>query len=342
MLRLLLFPFALLFDVVTSLRNSLYDKGYKPTAQFDLPVIGVGNLAVGGTGKTPMIEYLIRLLYHDFKVATLSRGYGRVTKGIHIANANDSASSIGDEPFQLYRKFDNNITVCVGEERALAIPFIIDHAEDTEIILLDDAFQHRKVKPSFQILLTDYHNLFYKDMLLPAGRLRESSRGLSRSDVIVVTKCPPDIKEEDMMEIDKSVRQHADKPLFFSVITYGNPVALDHNKPTKERVVLVSGIANHKPVETYTNSHYKLMHHFAFPDHHRYTEKDLITICAMAKKEDAVVITTEKDAVKIQSPAFNKYLNEIPFFYLPIKTEFLKNGKDFDEMVLNAIRRHAS
>ena len=190
LLRILLFPFSWLYYLITQIRNRLYDRGLKPSVKFELPVICVGNLTVGGTGKTPMIEHLIRLLQNRFKVATLSRGYGRATKGIRIAGPSENASTIGDEPFQFYTKFGKRITVAVGEERALAIPTILQECSDTQIILLDDGFQHRKVSPGFSILLTDYHRPFYNDFLLPSGRLRESRWGAERADVIVVTKCP--------------------------------------------------------------------------------------------------------------------------------------------------------
>lgn len=342
MFRFLLFPFAVLFDLATSVRNTLYERGYKPSASFNLPVIGVGNLAVGGTGKTPMIEYLIRLLSKHYKIATLSRGYGRETRGIRMAGNTDSAATIGDEPFQLYRKYSDNIKVCVGEERALAIPFIIDQAEDTEVILLDDSFQHRKVKPSFQIVLTDYNNLFVNDWLMPVGRLRESRRGIDRADVVVVTKCPPEISNDEMLDIEKSIRQYTNKPVFFSVIQYGYPVAINSYSKMEERVILVTGIANHKPIEDYVAKHFKLIHHFSFPDHHSYTDDDLKKITAFAGKENAVVLTTEKDAAKLDSPPFAYLYDYIPFFYLPIQSEFLKNGKDFDEMVLNLVKHHVS
>jgi tetraacyldisaccharide 4'-kinase len=337
-LKLLLFPFAVLYDAVTTIRNMLYNRGYKPVASFEIPVISIGNLAVGGTGKTPMVEYLVRLFTPQYKVATLSRGYGRKTKGFRIAGPGDNATTIGDEPYQLYRKFDGKVTVSVGEERAIAIPYLLNESPDTQIVLLDDAFQHRPVKPAFQLLLTDYSNLFYQDMLLPAGRLRESSRGASRADIIVVTKCPPTLKEGEMMDIEGLIRDYADKPIFFSTIRYGTPIAMGHAKPLNQRVVLLSGIANHKPIEEYLRLHYQILKHFAFPDHHSYTTNDLDKVVDFAKKENAVVFTTEKDAVKLDSEAFRKMLQGTPFFYLPIETEFLKNGKEFDEVLLNTVK----
>lgn len=336
----LLFPFAVLFDVVTSVRNRLYDRGIKPSASFDVPVIGVGNLAVGGTGKTPMVEYLIRLLSAEKKVATLSRGYGRSTKGIRIAGEGDSPSTLGDEPYQIYRKFRDKVIVSVGEERALAIPYVLHEHPDVDIILLDDAFQHRRVKPSFQILLTDYNNLFLNDYLLPAGRLRESARGASRADTVVVTKCPPHISDDEMIAIEGRIRKYFDKAVFFSGIAYGNLLPVTEASAYKpEKVVLVSGIANPAPLEEYFRHNHQLVKHLRFGDHHRYTPKDVKSICEVARAEGAAVVATEKDIVKLSGNAFAEA--SVGLYYLPIEIEFLKDGKEFDEMVLNAVRSHA-
>lgn len=340
MLRVLLFPFAVLFDIVSSIRNRLYDQGLKPSASFDLPVIGVGNLAVGGTGKTPMVEHLIRLLKTTFKVATLSRGYGRITRGIRIANDNDTALTLGDEPLQFYKKFLHEIVVAVGEERALAIPYILDQHPGTEIILMDDAYQHRKVIPGFQILLSDYNNLFYDDFLLPAGRLRESKRGINRADAIVVTKCPAEISEEERMHIESHIRPYSHKPVFFTTTRYGAMIPFGTTSALPGNTfVLVSGIAGHKPLEGYVSNHYTLLRHFVFNDHHRYSLQDVKAFCEFAAKHSAGILTTEKDAVKLQTQKFSALLSDIPFFYLPIEMEFLKSGKDFDEMILNAVNR---
>ena len=338
-LAFLLFPFSVLYSLVTGIRNRLYDQGYKPAASFEVPIISVGNLAVGGTGKTPLIEHLIRLLKPNYKIATLSRGYKRTTKGIRIARHGDNASTIGDEPFQFYKKFKGEIPVVVGEERALAIPVLMDEHPETEIILLDDAFQHRQVRPAFQILLTDYNHPFYKDFLLPAGRLRESRKGASRADAIVVAKCPDEISIDEMMDIEGTIRKYSDKPVFFTKVRYGDLVAFGRRQDSlPDNVILVSGLANAKPLENYVALTYKLLHHFDFPDHHQYSENELEKISALAKKNNAVVITSEKDAVKIDDRRFQTILGETPFFYVPIEIEFLKIGKDFDEMVLNAVK----
>jgi len=336
----LLFPFAVLYDAITSVRNRLYDTGVKPVARFDVPIISVGNLSVGGTGKSPMIEYLIRLLSPEWKVATLSRGYGRKTKGIRIASNDDNAATLGDEPFQFYQKFKGRVVVSVGEERALAVPYLMDEHPEVGVVLLDDAFQHRRVKPSFQILLTDFNRLFVKDYLLPAGRLRESKRGASRADAIVVTKCPPHMTEDDMIAIEGAIRKYSSKAVFFTRICYGNMLSITASAPYKPRkVILVSGIANPKPLEEYVRTNYDLQQHISFADHHVYSTADLKKICHAAARANAVVVTTEKDMVKMDPDIFRK--EGVALHYLPIEIEFLKNGKEFDEMVLNAVRSHA-
>ncbi len=336
----LLFPFSILYDAITSIRNRLYNTGVKPVARFDVPVLSVGNLSVGGTGKTPMIEYLIRLLSSDYKVATLSRGYGRKTRGLRIAAAGDNASTIGDEPFQFFRKFGDKVAVAVGEDRAFAIPHILQERPQTDLLLLDDAFQHRRVLPSFQILLTDYHNMFISDYLLPAGRLRESKRGADRADVVLVTKCPGTMTDDEMIAIESSIRRYTKKPVFFTRIGYGNVLPATDTAPYKfEKVVVVSGIANSTPLIEYLKRHYEVVRHFDFRDHHVYSEQDLQEICSASARSGAVVVTTEKDVVKMDPKIFRG--GGVSLYYLPIEVEFVKNGKEFDEMVLNAARTHA-
>jgi tetraacyldisaccharide 4'-kinase len=335
----LLFPFSVLFGAVASLRNHLYDIGFRPSVRFEVPVISVGNLSVGGTGKTPMIEYLIRLFSIEYHIATLSRGYGRRTKGIRIAGDSDNAATIGDEPLQFYRKFKDKAVVAVGEERVFAIPHILDQYPDTDLILLDDAFQHRRVQPCFQILLTDFNNLFIKDYLLPAGRLREPRTGASRADVIIVTKCPSNITDDEMISIESSIRAYNKKAVFFTKISYGTILPVSGFSPYKpEKIILVTGIANPAPMEKYLRNNFALVKHFSFADHHVYSQNDLISICQAASRAEACVVTTEKDVVKMDGKIFENA--SVPLHYLPIEIEFLKNGKEFDEMVLNAARTY--
>ncbi|HEY0653825.1 MAG TPA: tetraacyldisaccharide 4'-kinase [Chryseosolibacter sp.] len=334
----ILFPFAVVYDAVTSVRNRLYDLSIRPSASFDIPVISVGNLAVGGTGKTPMVEHLIRLLGSSRNVATLSRGYKRKTKGFRIAGAGDSAETIGDEPFQFYSKFRHNVKVTVGEERALAITNILQEFPEVDTIILDDAFQHRRVKPTFQILLTVYGNLFFDDWLLPAGRLRESKAGAKRADVVVVTKCPEHLSEDEMIAIESKIHNYTGKPVFFTTIHYGAPEPFGKtNAPADNKVVLVTGLSNANSLKQYVEQNFKLVQHFEYSDHHYYTTGEVDQIAALAKREGAYVITSEKDAAKLKGKPFESHLGDVAWFYIPIEIGFLKSGEDFDAMVLNAV-----
>ncbi len=336
-LKFLLLPFAMLYDVVMNIRNRLYDMKLKPSTSFDIPVIGVGNLAVGGTGKTPMTEYLIRLLSPKYKVVTLSRGYGRKTKGFRIAGEHDSASTVGDEPFQIYKKFFPAIDVTVGEERALAIPTILQELEKSEVVVMDDAFQHRSVIPGLSILLTEYHRPFFNDHVLPYGRLREGPEGANRADAIVVTKCPGHLEEEEMMSVEHAIRKYSMKPIFFSKIRYGEPIPFGN--PTKKfssHVILMTGIANAHILEEYVKKHFILVKHFSFRDHYVFSASDLQDVEHILHKtagEQISILTTEKDKVKLERDELKAYTSRLPIFYLPIEAEFLRNGKDFDAMV---------
>jgi tetraacyldisaccharide 4'-kinase len=337
--RFLLVPFAMLYDVVTAVRNRLYDMGYKPTTRFDIPVISVGNLAVGGTGKTPMVEYLIRLLSSEYKIATLSRGYGRKTSGFRIASEKDTAATLGDEPFQLYKKFTPSITVVVGEDRAFAIPTLLQELEETNAVILDDAYQHRSVIPGFSILLTEYNNPFYEDNLLPYGRLREAPEGAKRADAIVVTKCPAQLDGDVEMKFEHCIREYSDKPVFFSKIRYGEPIAF--GKPTvklSKQVILVSAIANAHILEEYVTKSFTLIKHVSFRDHYAFSTGDIQQLSALLKnypEGEVSILTTEKDSVKLQRTELHDIITRLPIFYLPIETEFIRNGKDFDTLVLS-------
>ncbi|NJL11929.1 MAG: tetraacyldisaccharide 4'-kinase [Microscillaceae bacterium] len=225
--RMLMYPLTFLYCTITSIRNYLYDRGYWKSFSFDLPVISVGNLTVGGTGKTPHIEYLIRFLQAQYELSTLSRGYGRKSRGFRLAQPHDNAQSLGDEPFQLYQKFGTRIGVAVGEDRVAAIPHLLQERPQTQIVLLDDAFQHRPIAPQLNILLTDYGRLFYQDFPFPSGRLRESRRGARRADVIIVSKCSASLSEAEKTRIQENIGAYArkDVPVFFTTIAYESPRA---------------------------------------------------------------------------------------------------------------------
>ncbi|MTI40515.1 tetraacyldisaccharide 4'-kinase [Fulvivirga lutimaris] len=339
----LLFPFTIIYSSVTKFRNYLFDIGFKRSFEFDANVIGVGNLSVGGTGKSPMVEYLIKLLADNYKIATLSRGYGRKTKGFRIANDNDSASSIGDEPYQFYNKF-KDIDVTVGEERAIAIPHILAELE-SDVILMDDAFQHRYVKPGLNIMLTDYSRPFYSDFVLPTGRLRESRDGAQRADIIVVTKCKEDITEQEMDAIEKEVSAYApNAQVCFTSIKYLSPKPVFDNEQFSDNILLFSGIANNKPLIEHVSTHYQIMDEFYFADHHAYSTKDMNGLEERFRRmpiADKCLLTTEKDMVKLLDPALESTVHHLPIFYIPIETYFVRGGKIFDEMVLNSIKQYS-
>ena len=347
LLALLLFPFALIYGALMRFRNHLFDIGYKKSFQFDHTVIGVGNLSMGGTGKSPMIEYLVRLLglRAQLQLTTLSRGYGRKTRGFKIAVGNDNADTIGDEPFQFFLKYGNQIKVAVGEERALAIPEILFKHPDNQVILLDDAFQHRTVRPNLNMLLTEYKRPFYHDRVLPWGRLREPRNGAKRADMVVVTKCPEDLDEQEMQNITAKIRRYTknDVPVFFSGIKYlePKPVLDDAQFRFAENIYLFTGIANPKPLLQHAGSKYNLLFHKKFKDHHRYQREDIKALVAHFNRigeGDKVILTTEKDRVKLLSGPITEEIREVPFFYLPIECYFLKNGHIFDAEVQKAVQ----
>jgi tetraacyldisaccharide 4'-kinase len=305
-------------------------------------VIAVGNLTAGGTGKTPMIEYIITHFHNKYRLATLSRGYKRQTTGIIFAGETADARMIGDEPFQLYTKFDPKITVAVGEDRVFAIPCILKNHPGTQVILLDDAFQHRRIKPSFQILVTDFTRLFYKDFILPAGLLREARSGAKRADVIVVTKCPEDISRESQSSIISRIRKYAgkNKPVFFSTINYGKPLTEEPGSKISRKIILVTGIANPEPLVRFLQSTYTIIRHFRYSDHHFFSQKDIrsmIRFYEQLENNDVSFLFTEKDYIRIKGSAPADKLKGYPVFFQPITYKFVAHGRKFDKMIIDSI-----
>jgi tetraacyldisaccharide 4'-kinase len=330
LLRKLLFPFAILYGFITSLRNYLYDKGILKSYSFNVPVIVVGNLSVGGTGKTPQIEYLIRLLSPNYKIATLSRGYKRKSEGFILADSNANAKILGDEPFQYFKKFPN-IQVAVDADRRNGIEKLLSQEQKPEIILLDDAFQHRKVKAGFYILLTSYGELFCDDFMLPTGNLRESRDGAKRANLIIVTKCPPNISIVDQEMIKKKIG--LSMPVFFSTVAYDDKVyneteSLSVSEIKSTPKILLAGIAKPQPFFDYLKSDTDEIK--AFPDHHNFSESEIQSIKNTAN--DKIIITTEKDFVRLNAKILKKQL-----FYLPIKSQLVANQKAFDQTILNYV-----
>jgi tetraacyldisaccharide 4'-kinase len=349
-LKIILLPFSFIYYLVTSLRNHLFNIGYSHSFKFEIPVINVGNLRVGGTGKTPHVEYLIRLLKDRYKVATLSRGYGRRIHGFIMADEHSDASKIGDEPMQYYRKFSKDISVTVCEDRAYAIPQILYEKEETQVILLDDAYQHRSVSPGLNILLSDFKNPFYTDWLLPSGRLRESRHGASRADVVIISKCPADLSEDKMQNIIIEVRRYSKEstPVFFTSLKYIEPKAIydNHILPdSTSNVLLFTGIADSESLREKIASVYQLSKSIDFADHHKYSENDIQSIVLAfneIKKENKFILTTEKDMVKLMDERIKKALSSYPVFYIPVEVYFLNDKQKFDELVIQAIIDNAA
>jgi tetraacyldisaccharide 4'-kinase len=326
-----LYPFSLMYDGITRYRNSMFDSGIKKSTNFLIPTVVVGNLNLGGSGKTPMVEFLVESLKDQYQLATLSRGYGRKTKGFLLAEKNITPKDIGDEPFQIYAKYGKDVTVAVGEERVMAIPQIIFHRPETELILLDDAFQHRYVKGDFYILLTTFQKPFFQDKVLPLGTLRENAEGAKRADLVIVTKCPASLTDQEKAFFTKEIRKFTEVQILFAGIKYGNPVPLFNSdlQPRKE-AILVSGIANDRLFQEAAEKSFKVVETITFGDHHRYTLSDAGRISEMSKKhKKAMVLTTEKDAVKLKDGAFHEYLAEIPIFALPIKVDLAERDAQY-------------
>lgn len=323
----LLYPFALLYDLVTRFRNLFFDLGWLKSVSSPIPSIVVGNLSVGGTGKTPMVEFLIRMLRDQKRLATLSRGYGRKSKGFIKANAHISPEDIGDEPFQIYQKFGEDISVFVGEDRVNALEEIAAESIAPELIILDDAYQHRYVNGDLKILLTTYQSPFFSDFLLPMGRLRESRAGAKRADVIIITKCPDNLRSADKARFISLANSyiHANTAVLFSSISYGKPVALTNSATFSPTIILLTGLANDGTLVKYVSKKYELIEVLRYPDHHDYSDADFNKVKAIFKQHAAqnpVVLTTEKDAVKVKSNALKGFLEEIPIFVLPIEVSF--------------------
>ena len=337
MLRFLLYPFAIIYDVVTRIRNFCYDTGIFKEISFKIPVIVVGNLSVGGTGKTPQIEYLIRLLKETYKTAILSRGYKRKTEGYLLLNNSHSAEDVGDEPLQYFNKF-TNISVAVDANRVAGITKLIED-KSPEVVLLDDAYQHRKVKGSFYILLTKYDDLFVDDFLLPTGNLRESSREAKRADVILVTKCPENLSKDAQNKIIQKLKKYQ-KKVFFTTISYNDKtsgkieVLIDDLKDYD--VLLVTGIANPTPLLSFLNNKKVNFKHLKYSDHHHFSNQEIDFIKDEYSKltsSKKIILTTEKDYVRLE----NK-MEEISF--LGIRTLFINKKEEFNLMINSHVKQN--
>lgn len=341
--RILLLPFALIYWLVIGIRNWLYNKKIIPSASFAFPLICVGNLAVGGTGKSPMVEYLVRLLKDQYKIATLSRGYKRRTKGYALANKESTALEIGDEPMQFHVKFPD-VPVAVGEERLDAIPQLLHDRPETQAIILDDAFQHRAIKAGLNILLTDYNNLFTRDFYLPTGDLRDLQSEYKRAEVIVVTKCKPDLSIQEKEKIIKEINVQPGQSIFFASMEYGQPYHIFKHSgfslSENTEVLLVSGIANPRPLKNLLEKHSKTYYMLQYPDHRIFTIDDLKEMkkrFEMIENVNKIILTTEKDAVRLVK--FNAEIADWPLYVIPVRHHFLYGeAGSFNQLIINFIR----
>ncbi len=349
-----LLPLSFLYGMGVRFRNMLFDTGILESRSFPIPVISVGNITVGGAGKTPHVEYLIRLLCETKRVSVLSRGYKRRTKGYLLASSSSTSLELGDEPYQMYLKYGRKVHVAVSANRCEGIERLCSDPEtkDTDVILLDDAFQHRYVKPGVNILLVDYHRLIVYDKLLPAGRLREPKDGKRRADIVIVTKCPRDLRPMDFRVITKALNLYPYQKLFFTTIEYGDLIPLFSNSrslalseiTSDYEVLVLSGIASPQHLLCDIQKHTENVIPMTFRDHHLFTPKDIArinnTFDSLSSKR--IIITTEKDAARLVGldGLSDDVRNHI--YALPIKTTFLlEQQEQFDEFILSYVLKNS-
>lgn len=328
-IRKLLLPFAWLYGSIVWLRNKFFDWGWFSSKCYDFPVICVGNLSVGGTGKSPMVEYLIHLLKDNYSVATLSRGYKRETTGYYLLTGMETAKEVGDEPLQFKTKFPD-IRVAVDGDRRHGIEQLRKKEPQSEIIILDDAFQHRKVRSGLSILLTSYDAIYKTDRMLPAGNLREPKSGARRAQIVVISKCPPDISKQEQSRLKKKLNLNPNQSLFFSTIAYADHVINDEKKmalKSLKNFCLVTGIAKPKPLVNYLKAKNLNFKHKCFPDHHNFTAQEI----TLLKKEE-FLLTTEKDFMRLKAEISSEKL-----FYLPINQKFISDKKGFSQRIIRFI-----
>ena len=359
-IRIILLPISYLYGAIVAIRNLLYDFRIFSSKTFGVNIISVGNLSVGGTGKTPHIEYLIRLLNSHVKddktettnLATLSRGYKRKTTGFLIANENSTALQVGDEPLQFKKKFPW-LCVSVSEDRTKGVHYLLDEFPEINTILLDDAFQHRKIKPDISILLTDYYNLYTDDYVVPCGRLREFKSGSSRADIIIVTKTPKLFTPLERRIVKEQLQPETYQNVYFSYIEYGKFTPLlksptnisnDYYFDNQYFVILVTGIAKPQPLVEYIKSKTKNFQHIMFEDHHTYTTEDIKKIKNLFDNiavENKIVLTTEKDAMRFYEKPLSDLIIDLPMFYVPIEIKFHeKDNELFDNQILEHVKRN--
>jgi len=347
--KVLLLPFACMYGLVVRTRHWMFNVNILKSKSFHIPIIGVGNLSLGGTGKTPMVEYLIRLLSENYKLAALSRGYGRNTKGYLTANEDSGHKDIGDEPMQYYNKFKKSLKVAVCENRRTGIKNLMQDDYSLDVLLLDDSFQHRYVKPGLSILLTDFHSLYMEDYLIPAGTLRDVVSQAKRADIIIVTKTYRVLSPITRRRIESILKPKVHQSLYFSYLEYGKLTIFPGFKMVEisksiNTIVLFCGIANSYPLQEYLRDMCIELLVFDFPDHHTYSKKNLQLVAKTYNDEftqNKIIITTEKDAMRLIKSEYIRELNELPVFYVPIEVKLHGDDKEnFSNQIEKYVREN--
>ena len=336
-----------MYAAITKIRNLLFDSGVIKSSEFDLPIINIGNLAVGGSGKTPHIEYLIELLSKDYKIASLSRGYGRKTKGFFEVSTESDASDVGDEPLQIKLKFPN-INVFVGEDRVEAITKLLFKHPAIDIILLDDAYQHRAIKAGYNILLTDYKKIFTRDKSMPFGRLREYPQAANRSEMVIISICPANISKNEQKELSNEITRYTKSPILFSKVDYKELIAFNKGisiPKTIENILIISGIAKPESLIKTCKATYKdaKITHLEYRDHYNFTKKDIDLFNEKFNTfagSNKLIIITEKDSIRLRKIASGTDFTNIPVFILPIGISFIGGNNDFNNKINNYVRQN--
>lgn len=352
LLKFLLLPFSFLYGIIMAIRNQLYDSGIFPSAEFDRAVIVIGNLTTGGTGKSPMTEYLFRLISQKSSTAILSRGYGRKTSGFQLASPVATAEEIGDEPAQFKKKFPHAV-IAADANRVHGIKTLLSQSPELKVFLLDDAFQHRRIKPGLSILLTEYSKMYYDDHVLPAGSLREFTSGKKRADVIVVTKCPANLTPVEKRIVVKKINPEPHQQVYFGFIKYGmlQPFQgagsassiLNTDSLRDHEIVLLTGIANPIPLADHLKPLVKDMIHQSYPDHHDFSLMELETLKSAFQNlasDKKLIVTTEKDAMRLDRQGLREALSGLPVYFLPIEIDFeQKEKEEFNKTILDYVFR---
>lgn len=333
-----LLPLAMLYGALMWLRNRAFDWGWKKSHRVNTVILSVGNLSMGGTGKTPMIETLVKILESNFSLGMVSRGYQRATQGIHLAEGEETAMTLGDEPFQLYRKFEH-LAIAVGAERTSTVKHLLRQKGSRDIVLLDDAFQHRSIQRDVNIMLTTYEQPFFHDYVLPAGNLRENRSGAKRADAIVVTKCPGILARKEREQWLKHIEPYAPHAeVFFSHLVYDDLKAVVGETP-KQHLAVLAGIAQPQVFIKALEVKYTCQHIEQFPDHHTYTSADLDRIMKTLQGQDCSLVTTEKDMVRLLPFKDHPLIQTYGLFYLPMSTA-IQNNETFVSWLEGRLENH--